>query len=81
MEGEMDSNMKAFLAERKININQLAQKAMGDGSETAKERAQRQREFAIAKRVSESVKLLTNLGLNFFLDRGDFDTACRGPLP
>lgn len=35
----MDSNMKAFLAERKININQLAQKAMGDGSETAKERA------------------------------------------
>lgn len=46
-----DSNVQKFLAERRININDLSMKARGDGTESAKEKAQRQREFAIQKRV------------------------------
>jgi len=54
MEGkkEIDSNMQKFLNERRINITELSQKIQSDTSETAADRNQRQRDFAIKKRVS-----------------------------
>ena len=54
VEGEMtkDVNMEQFLADRRINLGQLSKKVQADGGESAADRAKRQREFAVAKRVS-----------------------------
>jgi len=54
MEGtkEIDSNMQKFLNDRKISIGDLSQKIKSDTSESAADRNQRQRDFAIRKRVS-----------------------------
>ena len=49
-----DSGMDQFLKDRRINIGDISAQAKADGTETAAERAKRQREFAIQKRVSKN---------------------------
>ena len=50
---EMDSNMQKFLEERRISIGDISKAVKADSStESAADRAKRQRQLAIDKRVS-----------------------------
>lgn len=51
MAEQVDSRMRQFLADRKINIAQLEAKKASDSSESVVERRERLRELAIKKRV------------------------------
>ena len=47
MEANNDSNLRQFLADRRISISDLSKKVKDENEETAAQRTKRQREFAI----------------------------------
>lgn len=54
---EVDSHMRQFLQDRKININNLAKEVKAEGTETTAARNARLRELAISKREIETSTL------------------------